>query len=519
MHILITNTVLNGRSGTELYVRDLAYALLRRGHHPIVYTPRGGALAAELRAATVPVVDDLQNIGVTPDIIHGHHAHETVTALLHFPRTPGVFLCHDWLAWHDTPPRLSRLRRYVAVDETCRDRLVSESGIAPERVHVVPNFVDMQRFVARSALPTRPSRALIFSNYARADTQIAAVQAACVRLDLHLDIVGLGVGKMSDAPEHLLGSYDLVFAKAKSALEAMAVGAAVVLCDSGGLGGMVTPDNVGALRRANFGRRALSRPLDTDAIVGEIQRYDAAAARQVRDFVRQHCSLDATVATLERLYTEVVQEQRVAAAVEPAQEQHELAMFLQTHPIRALEEAYHQTNLELAFYKAREAQRLDIALHRGARSAPAALRLSMDQAIDGLGWYEPEGPADAAWRWTGPERASMLRLEVDTSRPLRLRFWVAMEIRPCLVDSLQVTVNGRPLALRREANPSGGGYLCEAQVPAWGGPAGPLQLVFVLEDTVQPVALGLSGDVRRLGIALKWLELGPWDGAAVSANV
>ena len=38
----------------------------------------------------------------------------------------------------------------------------------------------------------------------------------------------------------LTGDYDLVFAKARCALEAMAVGAAVVLCDTHGLGPMVT---------------------------------------------------------------------------------------------------------------------------------------------------------------------------------------------------------------------------------------------------------------------------------------
>lgn len=57
----------------------------------------------------------------------------------------------------------------------------------------------------------------------------------------------------------MLGGYDLVFAKARCALEAMAVGCAVVLCDVGGLGPLVTRAQVQHLRRWNFGRRTRLR--------------------------------------------------------------------------------------------------------------------------------------------------------------------------------------------------------------------------------------------------------------------
>ena len=73
------------RTGTEVYVRDLAASLLRRGHLPIVYSPHLGEMAAEIRAGTVPVVDDLAQVGTAPDIIHGHHGLETLAALLGFP--------------------------------------------------------------------------------------------------------------------------------------------------------------------------------------------------------------------------------------------------------------------------------------------------------------------------------------------------------------------------------------------------------------------------------------------------
>src|SRR5215470_13196513 len=97
LRVLITNTWLYARAGTELYVRDLATALLACGHSPIVYSPVLGAVATEIRAATVPVVDDLDAIGVAPDVIHGHHHLETLSALLRFPGVPAIFVCHGWL--------------------------------------------------------------------------------------------------------------------------------------------------------------------------------------------------------------------------------------------------------------------------------------------------------------------------------------------------------------------------------------------------------------------------------------
>ena len=133
LRVLITNRILLTRTGTEVYVRDLAASLLRRGHLPIVYSPHLGEMAAEIRAGTVPVVDDLARVGAAPDIIHGHHGLETLAALLAFPGVPAVAVCHSWLGWPDAPVIFPRVARYLAVDQTCRDRLVFEHGAARGR--------------------------------------------------------------------------------------------------------------------------------------------------------------------------------------------------------------------------------------------------------------------------------------------------------------------------------------------------------------------------------------------------
>src|SRR2546423_3574758 len=254
LRVLITNYALASRAGTDLRVRDLALALQRRGHTPVVYTTEIGELGLSLRKATVPVVEDLDKISTPPDVIHGQHHVETMTALAYFSCAPAVFFCHGWRPWEERPPRHPRIYRYVAVDDTCRDRLLFEGGVAEERTRVLLNALDLERFRPRPPLPEKPRRALVFSN-SRLD-YVSVVRQACARTGLSLDVVGKYNGKILEEPEKVLADYDLVFAKARCALEALAVGASVVLCDAAGAGPPVTSLGVGRLGRLTFGQHA-----------------------------------------------------------------------------------------------------------------------------------------------------------------------------------------------------------------------------------------------------------------------
>jgi len=313
LRVLVTNTALDARAGSELYVRDLTTALLARGHTPIAYSPVLGEVAREIRVATVPVVDDLAALGSPPDVIHGHHCLETLTALLRFPGVPAISMCHGWLPWQEVPPRSPRIRRYVAVDDTCRDRLVLEHGIPQDRVRVLRNFVDLDRFRPRGPLPARPTRALVFSNAAAEHTHLAAVREACAHAGITVDVAGSATGRVAQAPEDVLTTYDLVFAKGRAALEALAVGAAVVLCDAVGAGPLVTDADFDRLRALNFGIRALSTPVTAAHLARELARYDAADTARVSLRVRREAGRDVVVDELIAIYHDAIAEQAAAA--------------------------------------------------------------------------------------------------------------------------------------------------------------------------------------------------------------
>gem|GEM_PF-232252 len=308
LRVLLTNNTLCGRAGTELYVRDIAIGLMERGHQPIAYSSKLGEVAEELRDATIPVIDDLNRLRDAPDIIHGQHHLDAMTALLHFPRVPSIFICHGWLPWEEIPPIFPRILRYIAVDHTCRDRLLIEHGIDENRVRVLLNFVDLNRYQARTPLPDRAIRALVFSNQASEETNVSAIREACERHGISVDTIGLGSNNVSRRPEEVLGGYDIVFAKARSALEALAVGASVILWDAGRSGPMVTSENFDSLRTLNFGIRTLRNNATADALSREIARFDSSDAAKVSARIRVEAGREEALDKLISIYHEVLAE-------------------------------------------------------------------------------------------------------------------------------------------------------------------------------------------------------------------
>jgi hypothetical protein len=328
LRILIANTTMATLTGTETYVRDLAIGLLRRGHTPIVYSPELGELARELRDATVPVVDDLNAVAETPDVIHGNHNTELMTALLHFPTVPGVFCCHSWTELHSSPPSHPRILKYIAVDDTCHDRLLYKHSIPEGRLRVILNTTDLERFKPRGPLPERPRRALVFSNGAGEHSHLGAVRQACGQAGIELDVLGAASNTATARPELILGQYDLVFAKARCALESLAVGTAVILCDYRGSGPLVTTNELENLRRFNFGIRTLREKLEPEILVREIARYNAQDATEVSHRIRATAHVDGSIDELLALYHDVIAEHRCSPTADALVESRATAAYL-----------------------------------------------------------------------------------------------------------------------------------------------------------------------------------------------
>jgi hypothetical protein len=243
-------------------------------------------------------------------------------AMAAFPRTPALFCCHDFDAPKDRAPLLPRIRRYVAVDDSCRERLARD-GAPQDLIEVVYNAVDLDQYQRRSRLPRRPGRVLVL---AKGGDHLEAARAAAAGEGLALDAIGAGVGPVVDDLPSRLPSYDVVIATARMAKEAIAAGCAVVVADHRGFAGLATSDVVDEWRRHNFGRRILAQPTTTERLAGALRRYDAADAERVSTFVREKDNLDAHIDRFAAIYQTILRERH---AVDSAADLKALAPFLE----------------------------------------------------------------------------------------------------------------------------------------------------------------------------------------------
>lgn len=302
LRVLITNIWMSGFGGSEAVTRDIALGLLRRGHFPTVYTPELGPSGEELRRRGVPVIDDLTRILVRPDVIHAHHVTCAAEAIARFPYTPCINGLHAWVFGVEAPVVFPQVRRWLAVDEAVRERALHAPGVDPDRVRMLFNAVDLTRHQPRPPLPERPRRAVMFGKAAYLEPVLAAACAA------H----GVELVKLfgQPDPERILAEADIVFASARAALEALCTGCAVVVCDTRGFAGLVTPDNFSAWRAKNFGVQLLQAPVNVANVGAAIAAYDPQASASLREMARKDADLETYLDQLLALYAEVIAEFR-----------------------------------------------------------------------------------------------------------------------------------------------------------------------------------------------------------------
>ncbi|MBK8500858.1 MAG: glycosyltransferase [Saprospiraceae bacterium] len=309
MKVLLTNIWLDEYAGTEVYIRDLSIELNKRGHQVEVYSPRLGKVAQEISEAGIHICGRTEEIKEEPDIIHGHQYLPTMDALSRFRNSPSIYFVHDRSYPGDTPPQIQRVNRYVAVDSICRQKIL-EHGIPESKVMTILNWVDTVRFYKKADISYSPARALVFSNNAKPDNYFSIIVEACKKMNLQIDVIGRGFNNTISNPQDILVKYDIVFAKGKAAIEAMATGAAVIVCDFRGLGGLVLPDNYEYFRSNNFGMNTMQDKIEVEAICRQIAKYNAEQIELVTNRIRREADFVTYVDYLEETYKRIIRSYR-----------------------------------------------------------------------------------------------------------------------------------------------------------------------------------------------------------------
>lgn len=305
---MITTLELATRRGVQNVTRDLALGLCEAGHEVCVYTRKRGVVADELSARGVRVeIKIARLVGLTFDVIHSHHPAACSPVFAQFPETPAIFVCHGDASWFDAAVRLSNIVKYAAVSESMAERIAADVDIRRQDVALLLNAVDTKRFLPGPAPQNPPQRALAF---AKNSEHVGVVQAVCAQRGIAVDFVGAAVETQLDDPALAMPGYDLVFASALSAIEAMACLRPTIVCDGRGLAGMVDTARYEAWRPKNFGVAALNGPLSVQRLAQELDRYDPAEAARVGERVRAEAGLGAWIDQCVALYREAMSASR-----------------------------------------------------------------------------------------------------------------------------------------------------------------------------------------------------------------
>jgi hypothetical protein len=310
MRIVVFNSPMIYLSGGQVNARDWSLGLKARGHKVTLFALVAGPLAEEVREAGISVISDPALMADKPDVLFGYGQNDLVAMIARFPDIPAVQVTQQWGHWEHFPCPLPQVVHHVAVDDINAEMLVNEFGIAREQVRVVYNAVDLSRLPTRSrTLPARPERALVF---VKAEAPyLDAVRRACSKRNIVPEFIGYPIGRPHPNPLAEIVNSDLVIGTARTAIEGAVGGAAVIVADQRGMGGLLTMAKLQHFRANNFGREILTMPLDEEAIGAQIDAYDAADAANVSKFMRENASLDAQIRQIEAILLDAVASFRV----------------------------------------------------------------------------------------------------------------------------------------------------------------------------------------------------------------
>lgn len=305
MKILFTNHSLDALAGTESVIIDLAKEFKLRGHEVGVYSPKIGLASLILNEFNIPTWDNINEVQIQPDVIHGHHQ-AAVIAATRFPTTPVVYVCHGVEPWVETPPNIPNIVIWIAVSNLTREKILEAIPWA-QNIEIIPNCFDSLKFIKKEIPRTeKPKKVALFGNHwKKLSLRTFKIKSACRFSGIHqIDLIGFGSKSQTSNPENLLPNYDLVFAVGRCATEAMASGCKVILADSHGIGGMVTPQEFDNLSRMNFALEATRKErLSISAVTREIKKYSSFDSNEVAYLAHEKLSLKNIANHWEKIYS------------------------------------------------------------------------------------------------------------------------------------------------------------------------------------------------------------------------
>jgi hypothetical protein len=271
--------------GTEAHLLTLGEHLQRLGHEVAVYSPETGSYADHLAARGIEVYERLRTLPADCDVVFSQDTLVAHDLARRYESAAHVFrVCGDMYDFQ-LPPQLEGVVDAIVV---LSDRYARAAKGCAARTPVVRLRVpvDVDRLVPLGCIRERPRRAVLLGNYPQ---RHHAVRCAWGRHGVEMLTVGNVQGsQQSFELATALADADIVVAKSRAALDAMACGRAVYIYDCFGGDGWVTPRSYPALEADNFAGLASERVIGVTELERDLADYSPAMGSVNRDLIVQH---------------------------------------------------------------------------------------------------------------------------------------------------------------------------------------------------------------------------------------
>ena len=292
---ILTSAYALDLAGTPTVTLTMYRELIKRGHSVTVYSPLGGKLETEMNT-----VKYLQNLP-DPDVILAQHIPCAIHLKNRFPNLPFVFYTHGFVQEIEQPPPF-QANYYLAINEETRDNFINK-GVPADKISIVRDFIDTQRFKPTSPICNHLERVLFISNYKKWKNY-KAVSGACKKLGLKLTCCGSPYGRNYKIWE-AINEADLVISWARGILEAMSCGRAALSFDRFEGDGYITPVTYLEARQDNFSGRHFKYAYDVDTLAEEMLKYDPTCGLINRGLVLKYHNVVTGVDKILKILTNI----------------------------------------------------------------------------------------------------------------------------------------------------------------------------------------------------------------------
>lgn len=285
MRFVLGNRLMVEVGGTEVHLVTVAEHLQRLGHEAVIYSPELGPYTDYARRRGLAVVSAPPELPAECDVVLSQDTLVAHDLAARYPRALHAFrICGDVFDFQLPPQREGVVDLVMVLSD--RYARLAEGCAAKAPVVRLRIPVDVALRTPVGAIRNRPRRAVMLGNYGYRFDWVRSVWG---EHGVEVERVGAANGARPsyDVATALAGA-DIVVAKSRAALEAMACGRAVYVYDVFGGDGWVTPSVYPTLEADHFAGLATSRVIGPAELAHDLAEYDPGMGIANRDLVLQH---------------------------------------------------------------------------------------------------------------------------------------------------------------------------------------------------------------------------------------